>query len=65
MSWFASDAMGEVLFEQDFHMIEQREYHPAVAHQKRALAVMGPILNTMWIPRVAFTFFPFLGRVKD
>jgi tryprostatin B 6-hydroxylase len=65
MSWFAFDAMGDVLFGRDFGMIEAREYHPAVPHQKLALALMGPILNTVWIPRLAFTFLPFLGKVKD
>ncbi|PSN58944.1 cytochrome P450 [Corynespora cassiicola Philippines] len=65
MSWFAFDAMGEILFGEDFKMIETRSYSQAFVRQKKALALMGPILGTGWIPHLAFTCAPFLEAVRN
>ncbi|ORY11108.1 UbiA prenyltransferase family-domain-containing protein [Clohesyomyces aquaticus] len=56
MSWFAYDSMGEVIFGDDFGLLKRRCYLPETERQNRALAMMGPILNTIWVPRLAFTF---------
>ncbi|KAF2870137.1 cytochrome P450 [Massariosphaeria phaeospora] len=48
MNWFAFDVMGEVLFGEDFGLLASCQSLPAVTRQHRALAMMGPILNTVW-----------------
>nr|AVY05503.1 cytochrome P450 monooxygenase-like protein [Nodulisporium sp.] len=65
MSWFSFDAMGEVVFGEDFNLMDSRTMHPAILHRDRALAVLGPISDAIWIARLAFSFIPFYGRVKD
>jgi hypothetical protein len=65
MTWFSFDAMGEVVFGEDFGMIRNRVTTPAIVHQQRALAFLGPMMDTMWIVHMAFAFVPFLGLVRD
>ncbi|PSN65038.1 cytochrome P450 monooxygenase-like protein [Corynespora cassiicola Philippines] len=65
MTWFSFDVMSEVLFGEDFGMIKQRATHPVMAQQKRALALLGPIMDTQWIVQLGFAFFPFFGKVRD
>lgn len=65
MSWFSFDAMGEVVFGEDFNLMNSRVMHPAILHRDRALAMLGPIADAIWIARIAFSFIPFYGRVKD
>lgn len=65
MSWFSFDAMGEVVFGEDFNLMNSRVMHPAILHRDRALAMLGPIADAIWIARMAFSFVPFYGRVKN
>jgi tryprostatin B 6-hydroxylase len=65
MTWFSFDAMGEIVFGQDFGMTRNRLTHSALVHQHRALALLGPIIDTMWIAQMAFALFPFVGKVRD
>ncbi|KAI1135148.1 cytochrome P450 monooxygenase-like protein [Hypoxylon sp. FL0543] len=65
MSWFSFDAMGEVVFGEDFNLMDSKTMHPAILHRDRALALLGPISDAIWIARLAFSFIPFYGRVKD
>lgn len=65
MSWFSFDAMGEVVFGQDFDLMNSRFMHPVLHHRDRALALLGPIADAIWIARLAFSFVPFYGRVQD
>ncbi|KAI8935075.1 hypothetical protein NX059_007670 [Plenodomus lindquistii] len=65
MSWFSFDAMGEVVFGEDFNLLKSKVMHPAILHRDRALAMLGPIADAIWIARMAFAFVPFYGKVKD
>jgi len=65
MSWFSFDTMGEFVFGADFGMMKSSDWHPAVARQQRALALLAPLNDTIWLVRAAFAFVPFLGKVKD
>jgi hypothetical protein len=65
MSWFSFDTMGEFVFGADFGMMKSSDWHPAVARQQRALALLAPLNDTIWVVRAAFAFVPFLGKVKD
>ncbi|KAI0095754.1 cytochrome P450 [Nemania sp. FL0031] len=65
MSWFSFDAMGEVVFGQDFDLMNSRVMHPVILHRDRALALLGPIADAIWIAHLAFAFIPFYGRVQD
>jgi hypothetical protein len=65
MSWFSFDAMGEVVFGEDFNLLNSRVMHPAILHRDRALSMLGPIADAIWIARLAFSFVPFYGKVKD
>ncbi|KAI4858741.1 cytochrome P450 monooxygenase-like protein [Hypoxylon rubiginosum] len=65
MSWFSFDAMGEVVFGEDFDLMNSKVMHPAILHRDRALALLGPISDAIWIARLAFSFVPFYGRVRD
>lgn len=57
--------MGDFAFGKDFGMMESSEWHPAVIRQQRALALLAPANGTIWLVRAAFSFVPFLGKVKD
>lgn len=65
MSWFSFDAMGEVLFGEDFNLMNSKVMHPAILHRDRALSMLGPIADAIWLAHLAFQFIPFYGRVKD
>ena len=65
MSWFSFDAMGEVAFGQDFGMMGAREWHEVLIQQERALAMLGPMADVLWIIRAAINFLPFLGKLQD
>jgi hypothetical protein len=45
MTWFSFDVISEVLFWNDFGMIKARAAHPVMAQQKRALALLGLIID--------------------
>lgn len=65
LSWFSFDAMGEFAFGQDFGMMKSSQWHPAITRQQRALALLAPLNDTIWLVRAAFAFVPYLGKVKD
>jgi hypothetical protein len=65
MSWFSFDAMGEFTFGEDFGMMKEKRWQPALVRQQRALALLAPLNDTIWIVHFAFAFVPFLGKVKD
>lgn len=65
MSWFSFDAMGEVLFGEDFNLTRSKSMHPGIVHRDRALSILGPLEGAIWIARLGFSLAPFLGRVKD
>ena len=65
MSWFAFDSMGEFMFNSDFGMMESSTWHPAIVQQRGALAFLAPLSDAIWLVRLAFAFFPFVGKVKD
>ena len=65
MSWFSFDVMGDVVFSKDFNLLESRTWSPAIKHRDRALALVGPIGDAIWIARLAFLLVPFYGIVKD
>ena len=65
MSWFSFDVMGDVVFSKDFNLLESRTWTPAIQHRDRALAILGPIGDAIWIVRFAFLVVPFLGIIKD
>ncbi|KAF2458353.1 cytochrome P450 monooxygenase-like protein [Lineolata rhizophorae] len=65
MSWFSFDAMGEFGFAEDFGMLRSRSWQPAIERQQRALALLAPLNDTIWLVRAAFAFVPWLGKVKD
>ncbi|XXH01973.1 hypothetical protein Hte_008336 [Hypoxylon texense] len=65
MSWFSFDAMGEVLFGEDFGLTRSKSMHPGIIHRDRALSILGPLEGAIWIAQMGFSLAPFLGRVKD
>ena len=65
MSWFAFDSMGEFMFNSSFGMMESSDWHPAIVKQRGALAFLAPLNDAIWLARLAFAFFPFVGKVKD
>jgi hypothetical protein len=65
MSWFSFDAMGEFAFSEDFGMMKSSKWNPVVERQQRALSLLAPLNDTIWLVRAAFSFVPFLGKVKD
>ena len=65
MTWFSFDVMGDVVFSKDFNLLESRTWSPAIKHRDRALALVGPIGDAIWIARLAFLVVPFYGIVKD
>ena len=65
MSWFALDSMGEFIFNSDFGMMNSSAWHPAIVQQRGALALLAPLSDAIWLVRLAFAFFPFVGKVRD
>lgn len=65
MQWFAFDSMGEFAFNESFGMMKSGKLHGAIAQQRSALALLGPLNAAIWIVRLAFAFAPFFWRVKD
>ncbi|OTA54002.1 cytochrome P450 monooxygenase-like protein [Hypoxylon sp. EC38] len=65
MSWFSFDAMGEVLFGEDFGLTHSRSMHSGILHRDRALSILGPLEGAIWIARFGFSLAPYYGRVKD
>jgi hypothetical protein len=65
MTWFSFDAMGEVIFGKDFCMIKDRATNSIMVQQRRALALLGPLIDVPWVVHLAFAFFPYLGKVRD
>ncbi|KAI1658885.1 cytochrome P450 monooxygenase-like protein [Daldinia decipiens] len=65
MTWFSFDAMGDILFGEDFGLTRSKSIHPGIVHRDRALSVLGPLEGAIWIARFGFSFTPFLGKVKD
>ncbi|KAL8906002.1 MAG: hypothetical protein Q9207_002287 [Kuettlingeria erythrocarpa] len=65
MSWFAFDSMGEFMFDSSFGMMDSNAWHPAIAQQKAALELLAPMNDAVWLVRLAFDLFPYLGKVKD
>ncbi|XDG05840.1 hypothetical protein ABKA04_005455 [Annulohypoxylon sp. FPYF3050] len=64
MSWFSFDAMGEVLFGEDFGLTRSKSMHPGIVHRDQALALLGPLEGAIWIARLGFSLSPFIGMVK-
>jgi hypothetical protein len=65
MSLFSFDAMGEVVFGEDFDLMRTHTMLPVIRHRDRALALLGPIADAIWIACLAFAVVPFYGRVRD
>lgn len=65
MQRFAFDSMGEFAFNESFGMTISGKMHPAIAQQRSAISLLGPLSPAIWIPRLAFAFAPFYSRVKD
>lgn len=65
MQWFAFDSVGEFAFNESFNMMENGKLHCAIAQQRSALALLGPLNSAIWIPRLAFASAPFVWRVRD
>ena len=65
MSWFAFDSMGEFMFNSDFNMMRSSTWHPAIVQQRGALALLAPLSDAIWLVRLAFAFFPFVGKFRD
>ncbi|KAI8626128.1 cytochrome P450 monooxygenase-like protein [Xylariaceae sp. FL1651] len=65
MSWFSFDAMGDVLFGEDFNLLNSKVTHPAIKHRDRALTVAGPLGDTIWLALMGFQLVPWYGRIKD
>ncbi|KAK7946711.1 uncharacterized protein PG986_011032 [Apiospora aurea] len=61
MSWFSFDAMGDVLFGEDFGLISSRSLHPGIASRDKALSLLGPLEGAIWIARLGFLLNPILG----
>jgi hypothetical protein len=59
MSWLSVDGKGEVVFGEDFDLLNSKVMHPTILHGDRALAMLGPIADAIWIARLAFVFLPF------
>ena len=57
--------MGEFMFNSDFGMMRSSTWHPAIVQQRGALALLAPLSDAIWLVRLAFAFFPFVGKVKD
>lgn len=65
MAWFSFDMMGDVLFGEDFNLLNSRSWEPALKHCEGALALVGPISDASWIANLAILLVPFYGRVQD
>ena len=65
MSWFSFDAMGEFAFGKDFGMMDSRRWHPTLVRQQKALAILAPIADTVWLIRAVLDIVPFVGLVQD
>ncbi|KAI0118991.1 cytochrome P450 monooxygenase-like protein [Daldinia grandis] len=65
MTWFSFDAMGDVLFGEDFGLTRSKSIHPGIVHRDRTLSIIGPLEGAIWIVRLGFALTPFLGRIKD
>lgn len=65
MSWFAFDSMGEFMFNSDFDMMQSSTWHPAIIRQRRALALLAPLNDAVWLVILLFSLFPFVPYVRD
>ena len=65
MSWYSFDAMGEFLFDKGFGMMTSNAWHPAIEHQKGALALLGPLSHAIWLIRLGFVFLPWVPQVRE
>ncbi|KAI1172957.1 cytochrome P450 monooxygenase-like protein [Nemania sp. FL0916] len=65
MSWYSWDVMGDVLFGEDFGLTRAKQTHPGIEHRDRALALAGPLGDTIWIALLGFQIMPPVGRVND
>ncbi|KAK8135353.1 hypothetical protein PG984_003293 [Apiospora sp. TS-2023a] len=64
MSWFSFDAMGDVVFGQDFGLISSKSLHPGIASRDKALSLLGPLEGAIWIARLGFLMNPILGLAQ-
>jgi hypothetical protein len=64
MSWLSFDIMGEVTFGEDFGIMENKEVIDELVHQRKALALVAPLVDAPWISQLGFKLFPFLGPVR-
>ena len=65
MAWFAYDVMGIVTFHEDFGMVRAKEQRKELRDQRGALGMLARVNEAVWLARLGFTFFPFLGPVKS
>ncbi|KAI1387314.1 cytochrome P450 monooxygenase-like protein [Hypoxylon trugodes] len=65
MSWFSFDVMAEAVFGKDFGLMSSQAMLPAIGHRDRALALVGPLNDAIWIALLGFSLIPFYGRVQD
>lgn len=49
MAWYTFDAMGDLVYGQDFDMLKTSKWRPVVKQQQRALALLAPINDTIWM----------------
>lgn len=65
MAWYAFDAMGDFVYGRDFGMLKNSRWRSVMVKQKKALALLAPLNDTIWIVRLAFAFAPFYGKTKE
>lgn len=58
VSWFAFDCMGDFGFGQDFGMMKSRKWIDAIVYMRSSWSLLGVFSPAIWMPRIAFEFFP-------
>lgn len=61
---FAFDSMGDFGFGQDFGLMKKMSLCDGAFYMRSALTLLGPFGSAIWIPRLGFSFIPWLWKVK-
>ncbi|KAK5991667.1 Cytochrome P450 monooxygenase notG [Cladobotryum mycophilum] len=63
--WFSFDVMGMFSLSESFNMLHNENWHYAIAHLRRAFALLGLLGPVPWLVHIAFKFLKGYWIVKD
>ncbi|KAH9889218.1 cytochrome P450 [Xylariomycetidae sp. FL2044] len=63
--FFGFDAMGLIVFDRSFDMLQSQGWHITIARLQRALSLLGPVSPAPWLFHIGFRLAPRVGVLRD